>query len=263
MKIPKWLFYGLALPVTLVATAWGSALWWQWASAAPHNSAAQIKITIPDGTPVKIIASELESAGVIRSALALRIWLRYLAIAEGSSQALQSGTYDLGLNAPLAMVVERLQAGVSTETRFTIPEGWTIALMADYFEQAGFFSAADFIAATNAANISNLRTWLPSDIPNLEGFLFPDTYQVDLKEVTPEQVIDLMLNRFEQVALPLYQNSPNSTASILSLREWVALASIVEREAVLEQERSLIAGVFWQRLKNNMPCKPIPQLNMP
>jgi UPF0755 protein len=267
MKIPKWLFYGLILPIALVGSAWGSALWWKWASDAPDVSAAQVKITIPDGTPVKIIASELESAGVIRSALALRIWLRYLAIAEGNNQSLQSGTYDLSLNAPLAMVVEQLQVGVSTETRFTIPEGWTIALMADYFEEAGFFPAADFIAATNATDISSLRPWLPSDIPNLEGFLFPDTYQVDLNEVTPQQVIDLMLNRFEEVALPLYQsaansngadNSTNSTASQLSLKEWVTLSSIVEREAVLEQERSLIAGVFWQRLRNGMPLQADP-----
>ncbi|AFY68968.1 aminodeoxychorismate lyase [Thalassoporum mexicanum PCC 7367] len=261
MKISKWLFYGLALPVTLVATAWGSALWWKWASDAPNNSAAQVKITIPDGTPAQVIASELESAGVIRSALALRIWLRYLAIAEGESQPLQSGTYDLAMNAPLPVVVEQLQVGVSTEARFTIPEGWTIALMADYFEEAGLFPAADFIAATNAPNVAELRPWLPDDIPNLEGFLFPDTYQVDRNEVTPAQVIDLMLNRFEEVGLPLYQeaaNANNAVTSQLNLREWVTLASIVEREAVLAQERSLIAGVFWQRLRNDIPLQADP-----
>ncbi len=91
--------------------------------------------------------------------------------------------------------------------------------------------------------------WLPAKLPHLEGFLYPDTYQFSPKQVTPEGVVRLMLDRFEQAALPLYQQQKPQ----MSLREWVTLASIVEREAVIPAERPRIAGVFSQRLQKNIP----------
>lgn len=254
MKKSKWLFYGLLFPIAMVGGAWGGSLWWLWASAAPTNSvvSSPIRLIIPEGTPMQVIGQELESTGVIRSSLALRLWLQWLAVKDGDTRPLRAGTYDFTLNQPLSEVVTQMQESKPVEVRFTIPEGWSIAQMADYFEQKGYFSAKDFIAATGKSGLSR-KAWLPTDIPNLEGFLFPDTYQLPPAEITPERVVDLMLNRFEEVALPLYkthqQTNPKPT---LSLAEWVTLASIVEKEAVITKERKLIAGVFLQRLKRNM-----------
>ncbi len=201
---------------------------------------------------MQVIGQELESTGVIRSSLALRLWLQWLAVKDGDTRPLRAGTYDFTLNQPLSEVVTQMQESKPVEVRFTIPEGWSIAQMAAYFEQKGYFSANDFIAATGKGGLSR-KPWLPTDIPNLEGFLFPDTYQLPPTEITPERVVDLMLNRFEEVALPLhktYQQTNPKTA--LSLAEWVTLSSIVEKEAVITKERKLIAGVFTQRLKRNM-----------
>ena len=254
MKKSKWLFYGLLFPVAIAGSAWGGSLWWLWASAAPTNNvvSSPIRLIIPEGTPMQVIGQELESTGVIRSSLALRLWLQWLAVKDGDTRPLRAGTYDFTLNQPLSEVVTQMQESKPAEVRFTIPEGWSIAQMADYFEQKGYFSAKDFIAATGKSSLSR-KAWLPNDISNLEGFLFPDTYQLPPKEITPERVVDLMLNRFEEVALPLYkthqQTNPKPT---LSLTEWVTLSSIVEKEAVITKERKLIAGVFSQRLKRNM-----------
>ncbi|MEE3717738.1 endolytic transglycosylase MltG [Tumidithrix elongata RA019] len=258
-KKPSWWFYGVFLPLTLLLSGWGSSLWWLWASGAPSNTVStSVRIKIPDGMPSQVIGRELEAAGVIRSSLALRLWLQWLAWEEGDTRPLRAGIYDFSTTQPLREVVAQLQTAKPVEVRFTIPEGWTIAQMAAYFEEKGFFPAAEFITAANKVQPKR-RSWLPDSIPSLEGYLFPDTYQIPPNEVSPERLIELMLDRFEQTALPVYKARQSGQSKIaISLADWVTLASIVEKEAVLEKERRTIAGVFWQRLKRNMPLEADP-----
>jgi UPF0755 protein len=132
---------------------------------------------------------------------------------------------------------------------FTIPEGWSIQQMAEYFEQQGFFSAEEFIAASRQIPYQDYP-WLPQNLPLLEGFLFPDTYQVEATEVTPRAVVRQMLNRFQEQALPIYQQAQSQKN--LSLNQWVTLASIVEKEAVVHEERNRISGVFHNRLQQGI-----------
>jgi len=236
-----------------VLAIFGAGAWWLWAIAAPssdftnqslnHSLNQRVKLEINKGESTQTIASKLESAGIIRSGLALRIWVKYQEI-KGDRSSLKAGTFEFTGNQSLAAVVEQIQTQVPQEIVFTVPEGWSIAQMAEYFEQKGFFTATDFIKATKT-NLDR-KPWLPVEIVSLEGFLFPDTYQISLDLATPDAVIELMLNRFEEVALPLAKSTD------LSLQEWVTFASMVEKEAVLDQERVLIAGVFWSRLRRGM-----------
>ena len=255
-KMPKkssnWLFYGVAVPLAILSAGLISSSWWIWASAAPSSFGAKIRLTISEGMPTQAIAQELESAGVIRSSLALRLWLQWQSLRSGESSALRSGTYDFSTNQSLTEVVAQIQTSKSTEVRFTVPEGWSISQMADLFEKLGFFKAQDFVAAAQRTS-PRRRTWLPQDVPSLEGFLFPDTYQILPSEATPDRIIDLMLDSFEQVALPVYKENQAGKPKVkVSLKDWVTLASIVEKEAVIDSERRLISGVFWSRLKKNM-----------
>jgi UPF0755 protein len=202
--------------------------------------------------PTQAIAQELESAGVIRSSLALRLWVTWQSLRSNESVALRAGTYDFATNQSLPEVVSQIQTAKSSEVRFTIPEGWSIAQMADLFEKQGFFAAKDFVASAQRVS-PRRRNWIPEDVPSLEGFLFPDTYQILPSEATPDRIIDLMLNRFEQVALPVYQENQSGKPKVkVSLKDWVTLASIVEKEAVIESERRIISGVFWNRIRKNM-----------
>jgi UPF0755 protein len=248
----QWLFYAATLPITILATAAISCYWWLWASAAPNSFGEKIRLTISEGTPTQDIAQELETAGVIRSSLAMRIWLQWLSLRGSRQVALQSGTYDFTSNQSLSEVVSQMQAAQATEIRFTIPEGWTIAQMGQLFEEKGFFTAQEFVMATQRVSPKR-REWLPDNIPSLEGFLFPDTYQILASEATPDRIIDMMLDRFEQVGLSLYQEDQGGKPKVkVSLKDWVTLASIVEKEAVIDSERRIIAGVFWNRLRQNM-----------
>ncbi len=122
--------------------------------------------------------------------------------------------------------------------------------MAQLFEQEKWFTADQFQAAVDRA-LAQPPQWLPQSVNSLEGFLFPDTYQIPVDARTPDGVVAAMLQRFEQVALPIYESSANP--GNLSLQNWVTLASIIEKEAVVAEERPIISGVFVNRLAQGIP----------
>lgn len=234
--------------------AWQGWSWWNWASApvaaaSPDEQSDQaVQIQIPSGTPGQQIGYDLEAAGLIRSALAWKLWSRWKAVRDGTG-GFQAGTYVLSPTDSLPAIATTIWDGQVVQTSFTIPEGWNRKTMAQYFESEGFFPAADFLAATETVPRDRFP-WLPETIPHLEGFLYPDTYQLPAAAITPEVIVDQMLQRFESVALPLYQKQTAATGSLVN---WVTLASIVEKEAVVPEERPLIAGVFAKRLQQNIP----------
>jgi UPF0755 protein len=244
----KWLYSLVLLLVIVGFFAWGSWAWWRRASAPPSETGKTVKIHIPSGTATQQIGQKLEDAGLIRSVRGWRVWAFWMGFKDQEG-GFKAGTYKLSSTQPLPAVAEKIWEGETVEVSFTIPEGWSIERMAAHFESKGYFPAQEFIAATKDIPREQYP-WLPADLPHLEGFLYPETYQVSGDHLTPQRVIQIMLERFEQVALPTYQQHQDQTQ--LTLLEWVTLASIVEKEAVVSKERPLIAGVFMNRLDQGM-----------
>ena len=245
---PKWLLL-LAPIALLIAVAGGiGGLWWNGSIAPPTTdpNAKSIQIQVKPGTSAQAIGKELAAKGAIKSQLAWKLWTSWQG-KQGKSP--QSGTYEVSPSQPLPVVAAQFLEGKVVQSGFTIREGWNIKQMGKYFEEQGLFKAADFIAATKEISQDKFA-WLPDGIPHLEGFLFPETYQLPSDSITPKGVIAQMLKQFEQVALPEYQKVAASQK--LSLLEWVSLSSIVEKEAVIPIERPKIAGVFTTRLAKNM-----------
>lgn len=254
-SISKWSYYLALLPVTLGFCAWQGWAWWSWAQSPPSlDSAANsqvekaVQIQIPSGTGAQQIGHDLESAGVIRSSQAWKLWTYWLRLQDRQG-GYKAGTYKLSPTQPLSAIAQKIWTGEVMQLSFTIPEGWTLTQMATYFESLGYFKAEDFLSAVTQIP-KDKYPWLPDGIPHLEGYLYPDTYQLASDRVTPSQIIQQMLNRFEQVALPVYQQAQKQTK--LNLAQWVTLASIVEKEAVIPTERARIAGVFTARLRQGM-----------
>lgn len=258
-RISKGFFYLLLLPAVIAVCGWQGWAWWSWASApvaeasvpsadAATNSADAVEIKIPPGSTAQEIGETLKTVGVIRSLTAWNLWTRWQTLQnrEGSFQA---GTYELSPTESLSQIADKIWQGDVLQRSFTIPEGWSIREMAQYLEEQGYFSADAFIAATQQIP-RDRYPWLPEGIAQLEGFLYPDTYKVG-DQVTPQSVIDQMLDRFQQVALPIYEQGKDKTQ--YSLLQWVTLASIVEKEAVVSEERPQIASVFAKRLREGMP----------
>lgn len=256
-QVSKWLFYLALLPAIWGVCAWQGWAWWSWASAPPKVAApdsasvdeAAVAIQIPEGTSSQKIGRDLEAAGLIRSAGAWNMWARWLTMQDREG-GFKAGTYQLSPTQPLSAVADKIWKGEVIQQSFTIPEGWSLKQMSTYFEGKGFFPAQEFMAAASQVPYAQYP-WLPSGLPHLEGFLYPDTYQLDGDRITPQAAIEQMLSRFEQKALPVYQKNQNKTK--LDLKEWVTLASIVEKEAVVAGERNRISGVFNNRLKKGMP----------
>jgi UPF0755 protein len=243
--------FSLLLLLAAGLAGWQGWAWWSWAISPVRpgeNSTDQtVQIQIPPGTPGQKIGEDLAAAGLIHSSLAWKIWSRWQAY-QSPAGGFQSGTYALAANRSMPDIGQAIWRGEVIQASFTIPEGWNRRQMAAYFEQQGYFKASEFLAITD--NIPRQKyPWLPEGIAHLEGFLFPDTYQLPAEKLTPELIRNRMLDQFEATALPLYQKSKTS----LSLLDWVTLSSIVEKEAVVAEERPTIAGVFTNRLRQNMP----------
>jgi len=270
-RISKWFFYLVLLPAVIGVCGWQGWAWWSWASAPAAastsgssaadadntNSASTVadqvadqtvQLQIPPGSTAAEIGETLESVGLIRSLTAWNLWTRWQTLQDRGG-SFQAGTYELSPTNSLPQIASQIWSGQVVEGSFTIPEGWSIRQMAALFEEQDFFTADEFIAATQQIP-RDRYPWLPEGISQLEGFLYPDTYEV-AGEVTPETIVDQMLTRFEQVALPVYEQQQANTP--YTFLEWVTLSSIVEREAVVTEERPLIASVFARRLREDIP----------
>ena len=223
---------------------------WQQPSpkADPHclRHYSSYSIRIQQGCTWKQIGQDLEAAGLIRSTTAWKVWHRLQGF-KNREGGLQAGTYALSPTQSLAEIADTIWNGDVIQTSFTIPEGWNRSQMAEALAAQGLVNAEEFLRATEDIPYAKFP-WLPQALPHLEGFLFPDTYQLPSEQIDVAGIIDVMLLRFEQVALPVYQQ----TASSYSLTEWVNLASIVEKESVVPEERDIIAGVFARRLQEGI-----------
>ena len=241
-------FYVGIFPVALGVAAWQGWSWWSWAQRPVLASDVDqpVQIQIPSGTAAQQIGQDLEAAGLIRSSTAWRVWNRLQRFQQREG-GLQAGTYSLSPTQSLPEIADQIWDGRVVQISFTIPEGWNRSQMAELLETQGLVSADEFLRAT--AEIPYARfPWLPQGLPHLEGFLYPDTYLIPSEQVDADGIVDTMLLRFEQVALPVYQQA----ASAYSLMEWVNLASIVEKESVVAEERDTIAGVFARRLREGI-----------
>lgn len=226
-----------------------SWLWWQNAISPVASNAEnkEVPFTVESGMVGQQIGAKLAEEGLIKSPSAWKLWTKWQQ-QQDNRGGFKAGTYLVSSDESLPDIATKIWRGEIMQTNFTIPEGWSIAQMAAYFESLGYFTAKEFIAA--ASNIPyDKYSWLPEGIPHLEGFLYPDTYKIS-SDLTndPQAIIEAMLDSFEKIALPVYKEAKTD----YSLLEWVTLASVVEKESVIQAERPLIAGVFTARLQQGI-----------
>lgn len=259
----KWGVWGkrgytfLVLPGLLVLSSWQGYQWWRWAASpvvAVESEAVAVQIEIPRNTSTRQIGADLAAAGVIHSAWAWNVWAFWLAM-QDQNGSFKAGRYLLSPGENLGAIAQTLWGGEVLQRSFTIPEGWRLTQIAQALESQGYFSAAAFMTAAQTVP-SDQFPWLSPEWATIEGFLYPDTYQLPAGPVTPQQVIQMMLTRFQEKALPLYQEQADSAK--MSLLAWVTVASLVEKEAAVDAERATIAGVFWRRLAQGMKLEADP-----
>ncbi|MBN1400726.1 MAG: endolytic transglycosylase MltG [Anaerolineae bacterium] len=217
------------------------------ARPANPDDEREIPFIVEPGESVSTVAYHLQRDGLISDAELFRRVVQYWE-ADGD---IQVGVYTLRPNMTMEEIMQQLQHGRLPEIELTIVEGWRIEQIAEALEQAGVTTANAFLAA---ASVPRTEFAFLADRPagspqTLEGFLFPETHKLPLG-ARPEQVIDIMLRTFDRrVPEELRQKAAEHN---LTFYEAITLASIVEREAVVAEERPVIASVYLNRLKEGM-----------
>lgn len=256
-RIP-WRVLGLVLAVAVVLAA-GAAGWlyhtYLNALEPPRpGSSETVVVRVPGGASTTEIAVLLHRRGLIRHPLAFRV----LARLEGRDGRLRAGVYRLSPGMSAEAVMDKLTRGEVLTARFTIPEGWTVAQVVEHLVSEGLVDEEGLRAALDRAAAS--WPYLPGEETvrdalkePLEGYLFPDTYQVPVDEhgrADPALVVRMMLDRFRQVVGP--DEEARARRLGLTVHQVVTLASIVEREARAADERPVIAAVYLNRLERGM-----------
>ena len=227
----------LVLILILLAAAYAV-----WAVNAPYQGfQGETFVVLPHGTGTRRIAEALRSAGVIRST-----WGFLLARAVRSGATLQAGEYRFDTPASPLEVLDRIARGDIYYHELVVPEGRNMFDIAAAIAKLGLMPAAQFLkAARNPKEILDLD---PS-APTLEGYLFPNTYRLT-RSTTPEQLCHIMTSKFREVWKGLGVDA--------GVHRTVTLASLVEKEGKLPEERPMIAAVFLRRLDIGMKldCDP-------
>jgi UPF0755 protein len=210
--------------------------------AQPYRGfSGDVFVEIPRGTSAGNIAGMLAGQGVVRNR---RDFLMARVLQRG--RTLQAGEYRFNRADSPLQVYDRIARGDIFYHELVIPEGKNLFDIGAAVEQLGLFKASDFIAA--ASDPSLIRDLDPR-APSLEGYLFPNTYRLR-RNTTPVQLCRIMTGKFREVW--------NSLGSNANVHDTVTLASLVEKEGKLAQERPLIAAVFENRLRIGMKldCDP-------
>ena len=195
----------------------------------------QAFVDFKNGSSARHVASELKQAGIIRSRWA------FLLVHLYRHHSLKAGEYAFDHPDTLSNIYNRIARGDTYARVLTVPEGYNIFDIAAEVEKLGIDSQQNFLeqARSQVALVHDLDPFTPS----LEGYLYPDTYRFARKNKAPD-VIAAMVKRFHQEAHQIGLTS--------DVHRIVTMASIVEKETAVPQERPLVAGVFYNRLAQHM-----------
>ncbi|MCS6775401.1 MAG: endolytic transglycosylase MltG [Chloroherpetonaceae bacterium] len=224
---------------------------WGWLQFQPASRTYRpVSVVVEPGANLTTVSAVLRRQGVIRNALALR----WVARSWNGRWKVRAGLYTLSPDMSLAQIIQRLQQGPeqppADQVRVTVPEGYTLRQIAEVLHRQGVTDREQFLAcATDGAQIARLQADFPLPARTLEGYLYPDTYYFRRK--TPAvQVIQTFLANFSRRFARPYQQEIR--ASGRTLHHLVTVASLIEREARVPQDRARIAGVLDNRLQRGM-----------
>lgn len=234
-----------AIPLGAYLTLNGQAL------EEPSNpDAGPVIFTVESGETAAQVAERLAAEGLVEDATLLRRYLRF----HGLDVRVGAGSYQLSAAMTIPEIAYGLTEAPPAEITISIPEGWRREQIADWIDAQGDlpFTGADFLLASSGPAALPLETGFSVELPTgatLEGFLFPDTYRLEI-DATATDLVARMVGTFEERVTPELRNE--ASAQRISLYEVVTVASIVEREAAVPDERPTVASVYLNRLAEGM-----------
>lgn len=237
--LPVWVRVLLVLLLLALLAVGGALLYARSLLGAAGGGAYTLEVK--PGDTLGGVARTLQEKGVVKNADALRFIMRR----NGTAGSLKEGLYDLNGQMTAAQVAEKLAGPARIPTvGVTIPEGRRVKDLPAIFQKAGF----DGAAILKALRDTSLSPYARGQ-PDLEGFVFPATYEFRPAE-TPAKIVRTMLDRMQTEFTPA--NVAAAKALGLGVRDWVILASMVQAEAANDAEMPVVAGVFLNRLRDDI-----------
>jgi UPF0755 protein len=234
--------FWILLLVLVLASAWLVGDMLHFIRTPASSEPAEVVVEVPVGMPVPALSELLHGQGLVRSAGKFRWLVRF----KGAARQIKAGEYQLSTGLRPGELLNKIVRGEVRLHQITFPEGYTLKQMAELLEARKLVNAERFIAAaTDPPFVHGL------DIPatSLEGYLFPDTYRF-AKGLPVETVLRSFITMFNQHFGPLQEEQARKLN--FTRHQVVILASVVEKETAVAEERPLIAGVFLNRLRRRI-----------
>lgn len=213
-----------------------------------RDAGENIYMVVKPGTTASEISDRLMQLGVIDSRL--RFW--WLMKLQGDAGKFKTGTYAFTPHMDEQAVLDKLVAGDTTVVKFTIPEGFGIKEIAKRLADEGLVDEQEFLAEAKDFAPYDYMKKRPNVRYAAEGYLFPDTYVIH-SDVSAEGIMKMMAEDFDTRLTPALRQQ--AAAKGLSIHDLVTLASLVEKEARYDEDRPIIAQVFFKRLQMGMPLQ--------
>ena len=235
--------------IFVLLAALGAGGWLAWALLTPVTPEGQKFVLLRPGYSTRRIAAELEAAGVIRSRLGFVLWHRI-----HRKQSLKAGEYLFDKTARTLDIHDRLVRGDIYVHTVVIPEGFTMFDIAQAVQDAGLGSSQEFLAVAKSS--TELISDLAPDAKSLEGYLFPNTYEFTRTQ-SMKEIAAAMVRQFRQVA---EQIGLTASGHGTDVQKTVTMASIIEKETAVPEERSVVASVYYNRLARNVALQADPSV---
>jgi UPF0755 protein len=212
-------------------------------------------IMVKKGMPLRKISAMLEQEGIIRNSQVFT----WIATLRGKKSGIKAGEYEFHAGMSFFQVLDALEKGQAKHHLVTIAEGYTLSQIAQLLDELKIVGKKEFLEkASSPALILSLGLPFSASskpAPSLEGYLFPNTYNL-MRETTPEEIIQVMVQQFNKVFNKELIHRGSQLG--LSQKEVVILASIIEKETSLTEEKPLVSAVFHNRLKKKIPLQSDP-----
>ena len=227
-----------------ILSTWGTAgLIYYQASHSAGKDTQSVLVNILPGATLKQISAELKHRNLIRSESSFRL----LANIQKKQTQIQAGEYELNQSMLPMDILFAITSGKTILHPVTIPEGYRISEIAELLTEHNLTDKDKFIGESKNIELINSLN-IPSD--SLEGYLFPETYHFS-KNTSERKIIRTMVNVFKKLVIK-HELMAQVQESGFSLHEIITLASLIEKETGVNEERQHISSVFHNRLRKNM-----------
>jgi UPF0755 protein len=245
-RVPRWLA-AVGIVAAVAVLGLGGGAWWVKAQLDPSGGPAEVvRVEIPPGTSTSGIVDILAERGVITNATVFRLYLKLT-----GAGPFEAGQYRLRRHSSASAVVDALDVGpaLPPAVYLTVPEGLVLEQVAERIDRVDHLDPARFLELARGGSVRS--AYQPAGQSSLEGLLFPETYRIEERE-DELAVLQRMVDTFDAVAQEVGLDQAEQKVG-LSPYEAVIVASLIETEAKVDEERPRIARVIYNRLAQRMP----------